>query len=385
MDIIAFISGLALGIAAGFLPGIHPNTLASVFSTAPLDSNFLAIMIIGMFPANLIVSFLPAIFFGIPEANTFVSVLPGQRMTLQGRGLTALKVVLVSLLLATIFSVVLFYPSLILFPFVYSMLKPLIKYIVLLLASVLILRSRKKSLSLLVFVCAGTLGYFSLNSGVYDPFMPLFSGMFAVGMLLNIKEGSIPKQKKEEPFSRALVPYILLGVIFGLFADLLPGISSPSQMAVFMSIAVPMNSLAYLSSVSSIAISESLFSLSTHISIEKSRIGTTAWLSEFIDIEQNIFMLLSLFLISAAVTASFIYLIRKKIGAIATLNSRPIAAVLLVYLFVVAALLDGATGILIFSVSSALGWVTIRLGVERTQLMGAVIAPTLLLLFGVFV
>lgn len=385
MDITAFLSGLLLGFAAGFLPGIHPNTLASVFSAAPLDSDFLAILIIGMFPANVITSFIPAIFFGIPEAGTFISALPGQRMTMQGKGRTALKVVLVSLLLATVFSLVLFYPSLLLFPYIYSILKPVLKYIILVLAAVLVLRSRKKSLAFLVFLCAGLLGYFSLNSDVYDPFMPLFSGMFAVGMLLNIKQGSIPKQKKEEPFSIRLIPYVLLGVIFGLFADILPGISSPSQMAVFMSFAVPMNSLAYLSSVGSIAISESIFSLSTYVSIGKSRIGTTAWLSKFIDIEQNLFLLLALFLFSAAIAALFLYLIRKKISSIATLNSKPIATILLVYLFIVAAVLDGFLGVLIFIVSSALGWITIRLGVERTQLMGAVILPTLMLLFGIFI
>lgn len=384
MDALVFISGIILGIAAGFLPGIHPNTLASILSTAPLDENILAILIIGMFPANLIASFIPAIFFGIPEAGTFLSALPGQRMTMQGRGLTALKSVLVSILLGAVFAVVLFYPSLLLFPFLHSLLQPFLKYIVLALSGILILKSRKKHLAILVFVSAGLLGYFSLNAGVRDPFMPLFSGMFAVGTLLNMKESKVPEQKKEEPFSIKLVPYILLGVIFGLFADILPGISSPSQMAVFMGLAVPMNSLAYLSSVSSVSVSEALFSLSTTVSIEKSRIGTTAWLSEFIDIEQNLFLILALFLLSAAFSALFLYFIRKKISRIAAVNSRPIALVFLFYLFFVAALLDGFIGILIFLVASALGWITIKLGVERTQLMGAVIIPTLMLLFGIF-
>ncbi len=383
MDWIAFIGGFVFGLLAGFLPGLHPNTLASILSTVPIDDNFLATVIISMFPANIIASFVPAIFFGIPEAGTFLSALPGQRMTLQGRGITALKVVLVSMLLAAIFSVILFYPSMFLFPFIYEGIKPVLKYIVLFLTAVLVFRSRNRVLALLVFIC-GVLGYFSLNSGVYDPFMPLFSGMFAVGMLLNIEKGRIPKQKKEEPFDNTLILYVLLGVIFGLFADVLPGISSPSQMAVFMSFAVPMNSLAYLSSVSSIAISESLFSFSTHISIEKSRIGTTVWLAKFIDIEQNIFILLSLFLLSAAVAALFLYMIRKKIGMVATLNSRPIAIILLVYLFMAAALLDGYFGVVIFVVSSTLGWLTVKLGVERIQLMGAVILPTLMLLFGIF-
>lgn len=385
MDIFAFVSGVILGLMAGFLPGIHPNTLSSILSTTPLDEEFLAFMIIGMFPANLIASFIPAIFFGIPEAGTFITALPGQRMTMQGRGLTALKTVMISILIAILFSTVLFYPSLLIFPFVYSHIQPFLKYIVLVLSLILIFRSSKKAFALLVFVTAGILGYFSLNSGVYDPFMPLFSGMFAVGMLLNMKKGNIPKQKKEESFAKKLIPYIILSVLFGMFADILPGISSPSQMAVFMSLAVPMNSLAYISSVSSIAVSEAVFSLSTNISIGKSRIGTTVWLSKFTDIGENIYLLLALFILSAAITAFFLYTIRKKISAVATINSKTIATILIVYLFVVAALLDGFLGIIIFLVSSALGWITVRLGVERTQLMGAVIIPTLMLLFGIFI
>jgi len=295
-----------------------------------------------------------------------------------------LKTVLVSCLLAALFSFVLFYPSLNLFPFIYGLLQPYMKYIVLVLASVLVLKSRKRLHALAVFAAAGILGYFALNSGVYDPFMPLFSGLFAVGTLLTMKQSKTPEQKPEEPFKNILILYIMLGVFFGLFADILPGISSPSQMAVFMGFAVPMNSLAYLSTISSISISEAMFSLSTHVSIDKSRIGTTAWLSEFMDIEQNILLLLALFLFSAAVAALFLFCIRKKIASFAVLNSRPIALVFLVYLFIVAALLNGYIGILILVLSSALGWVTVKLGVERIQLMGAVIVPTLLLLFGFF-
>ncbi|NYZ77595.1 tripartite tricarboxylate transporter permease, partial [Candidatus Micrarchaeota archaeon] len=371
MDAIVFLAGILLGIAAGLLPGIHPNSIASMLSTVPLDAGLLALLLIAMFPANIIASFIPAVFFGIPDESTFISALPGQRMTLQGKGLTAMKTILLSILVATAFSALLLYPSLFLFPFAYSLISPFLKYIVLGLSAILIIRSKNPLLALPVFLCAGLLGYFSLNSGIYDPFMPLFSGMFAVGSLLSITESRIPEQKKEEPFSKALLPYILLGVLFGMFADLLPGISSPAQVAVFMGLAVPMDSLAYLSSIGSISISQAAFSLSTEVSMDKSRVGTTAWLSEFTDIGQNLPLLTAFFLLSAAITAFLLYTARKKISAIATLNSRPIAIVLIVYLFAITALLDGFTGIAIFAVASALGWVTVRLGVERTQLMGA--------------
>jgi TctA family transporter len=45
--------------------------------------------------------------------------------------------------------------------------------------------------------------------------------------------------------------------------------------------------------------------------------------------------------------------------------------------------LDGFIGVVVFALASLLGYITIKLGVERTNLMGAVIIPTLLLLFGI--
>ncbi len=385
MDALAFIIGFLLGIFTGLLPGIHPNLLASILSTASLPPDFMAILLIAMVPANIITSFIITVFFGIPEGSTFIITLPAQRMTIQGRGLTALKVVLLSTLLATLFSGLFIYPSLFLFPFVYSILSPFMKYIVLTFSVIFILKSKKPFLAFLVFLSSGLLGCFSLKSGIYDPFLPLFSGMFAISALLNIGENTLPEQKTEEPFRLILIPYIMLGVALGMFADLLPGVSSPAQVATLMSLIIPTDSLMYISSVSSIAVSESVFSLSTEASLNKSRIGTTAWLAQFIDIGNNLPLLLAAFLFSAALTTILLYKARKRISKIAVLNSRPLAIILIFYLFAVVAILDGFAGIIILLVGTALGWFTVRLGIERTQMMGAVILPTLLLLFRIFI
>jgi len=385
MDALAFIIGLFLGIATGLLPGIHPNLLASILSTASLPSDFMAILLVAIVPANIITSFITAIFFGIPESSTFITTLPAQRMTVQGRGLTALKVVLLSTLLTALFSVLFIYPSLSLFPFAYSALSPFMKYIVLALSAIFIIKSKKPPLALLIFLSSGLLGFFSLKSDIYDPFLPLFSGMFAISALLNIREGALPEQKTEEPFRLPLIPYIILSTVLGMFADLLPGVSSPAQVAVLMSLIIPMDSLIYISSVSSIAISESVFSLSTEASLDKSRIGTTAWLAQFIDVGNNLPLLLTTFLFSAAATAILLYMARKRISKIAVLNSRSLAVIFIFYLFAVVAILDGFTGIVVLLLGTALGWLTIRLGIERTQMMGAVILPTLLLLFRIFI
>jgi len=208
--------------------------------------------------------------------------------------------------------------------------------------------------------------------------------MFAISALLNITKSKIPKQRKEHAIKKEIVVYALLGVFLGMAADLLPGISSPSQVALFASIVVPMNSMGYMATVSSIGVSEAIFSLSTTASIDKSRMGSTIWLSKFIDIEENVFLLASFFLLAAVIAVAVVYLLRKKIALVSILNSKPIAIMLIAYLAIISFLLNGWLGILVLLISTGLGWVTLRLGVERIQMMGAVILPTLMLLFGIF-
>lgn len=384
MEIFNFLLGVLFGIITGLIPGLHPNTISSVLSQMYLPDEMKSALIIGMIPANIVASFIPAIFFGIPEHGTIVAALAGQRLALVGRGLTALKVVLLSIIIAVFAAFLLFIPSMEIFPFIYELISDYIKYIVLILASVVIIKSKNPVLALLVFLASGILGYFSLNSDMADPFMPVFSGMFAIGALLNITKSKIPKQRKEGKIGKEFIAYALLGVFLGMSADLLPGISSPSQVALFASIIIPMNTLGYMATVSSIGTSEAIFSLSTSASIDKSRMGSTVWLSKFIDIEENAFLLASFFLLGAVIAVGIVYVLRKKIAMVSVLNSKPIAMMLIAYLGIICFLLNGWLGILVLLISSGIGWVTIRLGVERIQMMGAVIIPTLMLLFGIF-
>ena len=380
--ILIFICGVILGILSGFIPGLHSNTIVAALSSAGLGNNELMILIIALFPAHIVSSFIPAIFFGIPEENTVISVLPGHRMVLEGKGLVALKVVLISCLISALLCMSVFAFSLDFFPFAYGLVKPHMKYIVLILSLFFIVRSKDWLMSLVVFVAAGMVGYYALNSGVYDPFMPLFSGMFAIGAILNYKQRKIPEQKDEE-VGFGFWKYIGAGVILGMFADLIPGVSSPSQVATFMTIFLPLNTLGFLAAISSVSVSEGIFSLATATSIGKSRIGTTVWLSKFVDVGENLVLLLPLFLLSMLLAIVVIYLLRKKIAGFASVDFSKANIVLGLYLLALAALLNGFTGVLIFGLASILGWTTIRLGVERTNLMGAVIVPTLIVLFSI--
>lgn len=384
MEALEYFFGLAAGLFTGLLPGLHPNTLSSIIAQMPVGDEAKAFLIVGMAAANLVTAFIAAIFFGIPDQSAVVAVLPAHRMTLAGRGLTALRIVLFSAVSSAILSFLLFMPSLEAFAIVYPALKDLLKYIVLFLSALMIARSRNPPAAFAIFIAAGLLGCCSLNFGLADPFMPLFSGMFAVASLLSISRAKLPVQKKEERMEGKTMHYVVLGVFLGFFADLLPAISSPAQVASLASAFIPLETIGYLAMITAISVSQLFFSFSTLVSIDKSRVGTTAWLSKFANILSQPLFFAALFLFGVLLVSLLLYVLRSRITSLAVLNSRALGIILIIYLVAVCFIINGFFGLLVMLLSSILGYLALRGNVERTHLMGAVIVPTLLLLFRVF-
>ncbi len=377
---LVFLAGWALGIVSGIFPGLHSNTIISILDSLNIQPAQLALVIIALYPAHLMISIIPAIFFGIPEEGTVLMILPGHRMVLQGNGIAALKTVLASAIVAVLIALSIFFISGDIYKTAYGLLKQHFPYIIFVFSMILLLRSKKPYFSFPIFVCAGMLGHAALGSDMPDPFLPLFSGMFAAAAILTYKKCTIPEQKDCE-IKPDFLKYTAIGVVAGMFADLLPGISSSSQVATFMSIFIPLNTLGYMATISAIEISEAIFSLSTAASIGKARAGATAWLSKMIDINSELVPLVILFIISLSMTAALIFLLRKKIARLAELDFSRVNIIILSYLVVVSFLIDSWLGLFVFLIGAGLGWITIKLGVERTTLMGAVIVPVLLLYF----
>jgi len=383
VDFFLFFVGVLAGIVTGFVPGIHSNTAVAVIASLGFRSDRFASIAIGLFPAHIIASFIPSIFFGVPEQGVVLSVLPGQRLVLEGRGLLALKTVLVACALSIILCAAVFLPSLSVYTFVYGLIKEYVKIIVPLVCIFLFMRSKNPVLSLLFFLLAGGIGAYTLNSGMEDPFLPVFSGMFAVAAIMNYSPHKIPAQH-DEGIDRSALRWVPFGVLLGMFSDLLPGIGSASQVAAFATIMMPSESLSFLVLISSIAVSGGIFTLSTAASIGKARMGATAAIAGAVDVGQSLPGLLSLALLSSAICVCILFFFRTKISRIAGVDFTKANTILLLYLVAINLLINGVAGVFVLLIASLLGWLTIRLDVERTNLMGAVIVPTILLLYGIF-
>ena len=94
---LAILAGIIVGTFTGILPGIHINLVALLlFILSPLLLQYtspivLCVFIVALAITHTFLDFVPGIFLGAPEETTALSVLPGHRMLLKGRGYEAVK------------------------------------------------------------------------------------------------------------------------------------------------------------------------------------------------------------------------------------------------------------------------------------------------------
>lgn len=370
---------IILGLLAGLVPGLHANLLTSALLSMNIEDAALPLAIIAMFGAQAITAYIPAIFLGIPDEQVVLSVLPGQRMAREGSGLDALVIMVVASIIAILACIALFPVSQILYPIVFPAIQPYLLHILVLAVLFLVLRSKKPLGYFLVFLAAGIIGRESFIIKMSDPFLPMFSGMFAMAAILTFSTSKIPEQKPPQKPDNSILKFALIGVIFGWFSDLLPGIGSPAQVAAFASILVPFASApSYLATISSIGVSQPIFALSTAATIGKERVGSVAEISNLIPISENLLPLLTFFIVGTVVACIFIMLFRNKIGEISRIDYKILNIIIAIYLVAIVFLLDSWAGLLVFGVSTLLGILCIRSDVERTAMMGAIILPTIL-------
>ena len=111
------ILGFALGIISGLTPGLHLNNFASMLlAISPqlillgLTPFQMASIILAASIAQTFFDAIPAIFLGAPDSETALSVLPGQRLMLEGRGIEAVRLSALGSAGSIAFSLFLIYP-----------------------------------------------------------------------------------------------------------------------------------------------------------------------------------------------------------------------------------------------------------------------------------
>lgn len=384
--------GIIGGIIAGLFPGIHPNTLAQLATFFDTNTLFLSIGIIVATSINTIISLLPAIFLCVPEGSTIISVLPGQKLVMEGKGFYAILACCTAAVLSLIFLIFILPISFFLTPFLYNMINPYLAPLLTIICGALILYERKINKILkafVIFLLSGMFGVILLQNNILrEPLFAPFIGLFAISnLLLTIKNVSLPKQIEDKGkiiVNKKIAIVVFVGVILGSLADLFPAIGSSAQIATLGSIFVGNDPSLFLMLTTSISISHLGNSFIALHTIKKARIGAVAIIKELEGIPNTsllIFYLL-LFFVSTSIGVLLFLLISKKfVAAINSVDLRVLNILLMIYLTIAVLFVEGFIGIAITALATIIGLLPPLLNIRRTHLMGFLLLPALFYLW----
>jgi putative membrane protein len=346
---------------------------------------------------------LPAIFLGAPDSETALSVLPGQRLMLNGRGIEAVRLSALGSAGAVVMGLLLIYPLSMIITGYYDYLT---KYLgVLLLAiALMMIRSERgpwiegqgslvhwkyKTVAALLFLTAGFLGIFAFDheSLIVSPLglepqvlLPLLSGIFgASSLILSLSaDTQIPAQEdgRINMPAASLAKAVLSGSLGGSVVAWIPGVS-PSVAAITARLGNPSTPEEFLVSISGVNTANALFSLVALYAIDRPRSGAAAAIQQLIELDRGA-MLQMVIIVVVVAAASYLAAIgtaRQAARAICNLNYRLLCLVVLAFLVAMTYVFTGPFGLFIFFLSTVVGLIAPVAGIHRTHAMGVLMLP----------
>ena len=394
--VIGIFLGIAFGIITGLIPGIHINLvsllLVSVSAillgfTSPL---VLAVFIIAMSFSHTFLDPIPSIFFGAPDADMVLGVLPGHRLLLEGKGYEAVKLTVIGSLLSLITVIILIPFLLPLIPIVFSLIKDYVGYILLVVVIFMIYKEkglRKKLWGLAVFLLAGVLGILVLGMpNLKQPLFGMLSGLFGTSMLVTslLNNVKIPEQHITETITISgykKVKAISAAVFSGSLTGLLPGLGSAQAAIISMQLVGNIGMYAFLVLVGGINTVNFVFSLATFYSIEKARNGSIVAVMQII--KQISFselgILLGAVLVAGGIATFLAIFLTKFFSKIITkIKYRFLAGGVIFLIVSLVGIFSGFLGVLVLLVSTAIGIIPAIIGVKRSLAMGCLLLPVIL-------
>ncbi len=386
------IIGILIGIVTGLTPGIHVNLIATtMFALSPLLLTYveplsLAVFIISLSVVHSFLDTIPSVYLGAPENENALSVLPGQKMLLQGEGYQAVKITILGTYIGMIVAVLLVPFFMFSAEKIFSFLQPYLVYLLMTLMFYMIMKDKDRFWNLLLFIISGTLGVivFSIPN-LNEPLFPMLSGLFGVsGLLISYFENTkIPKQKFTKKIDlkiKELGKAILGSSIAVFFIQFFPGLG-PAQGAVISNqIVRDVKDKAYLALVGAMGTMSVVFSLVTFFTLGKAKDGTIVVISKLLQIDKRSFWLLILVFLIAGSASVFLTLWFAKIFSkiIINVNYKLLVVSIIVFIFLMSLFLNGWLGLVVLITASAIGLIAPLKGIGRNHAMACLILPVIL-------
>lgn len=408
------ILGFVLGIISGLTPGLHLNNFASMllalspqlillgFTPFQMASIILAASI-----SQTFFDAIPAIFLGAPDSETALSVLPGQRLMLEGRGIEAVRLSALGSAGSIAFSLFLIYPLSWIVSGYYEYFTKYVGIILLGIALMMIKSERGpwiegqgslvhwkyRLIAAMLFLTSGLLGLFAFeHDGLLSSplnlepqvLLPLLSGIFgASSLILSLStKVQIPKQTESRIKMPApsLIKAVLSGGLGGSLVAWIPGIS-PSVASIATRLGSPGTAEEFLVSIAGVNSANALFSLVALYVIDRPRSGAAAAIQELMTLDERT-MAMMMVIVMMVVLASYLATVgTADIAArtISRLNYTQLCVFVLVFLLVMTYAFTGIFGLFIFLLSTIVGLVAPVAGIHRTHAMGVLMLPLIVM------
>jgi putative membrane protein len=402
--------GFVLGIISGLTPGLHLNNFAALLlAVSPqllalgLSPFQIACIILSASISQTFFDAIPAVFLGAPDSETALTVLPGQRLMLEGRGIEAVRLSALGSAGSVLIAIILIIPLSWVVSSYYDYLTKYVGILLLAIALMMIKSERGpwiegqgswvhykyKAIAAMLFLTSGLLGTFAFDHEdlISSPLalepqvlLPLLSGIFgASSLLLSFSaETQIPPQKESEIClsSSALARALFSGGLGGSVVAWIPGVS-PSVAAITARLGAIPGPEEFLVSIAGVNTANALFSLVALYVIDKPRSGAAAAIQELMDLDQSrlVQMIIIVVIVAAASYLSCNAAARLAGRAIVRLNYQLLCLGVLVFLVAMTYAFTGLFGLFIFFLSTVVGLIAPVAGIHRTHAMGVLMLP----------
>ncbi len=356
--------------------------------TTPL---VLAVFIISLALTHTFLDSIPSIFLGAPDPGMVLSVLPGHKMLLEGKGYEAVKLTVIGSLLCLLVTLALIPIVLPILPFIYSSIQPYMGYILLAVVVGMIFLERslkKKFIGFYIFIQAGILGLLVLNMpNLKQPLFPMLSGLFGISTLL-LSLGDNVKVPKQEITSTVKVgkvktlKAVLAGVFSGSLTGLFPGLGAAQASIIgLLIVGRSIGMHAFLILVGGINTVNFAFSLATFYALEKARNGAIVAVMDMVSAISYTELLVFIFaaLVAGCIAAILALSIGKVFSkVIGKINYKALVIGIISFVSLLVFLLTSWLGFLVLVISTFIGMMPALLNVKRSHNMGCLLVPVIL-------
>ena len=400
LDLIIFsLVGILVGVGMGLLPGMHINNVIplilsfSMLFTSPYQ---LVVFMISVAITDIFIGYIPSIFLGAPEANTSLSVLPGHRLLLEGRGYEAIKLTIVGGIGSLLISLIIIAFLSKTFSYLYEISRPYVHYLIIGVV-IFMLVSEKKLRNILfatlMILLSGIFGVIVLGSTIVksqNVLFPVLSGMFGLStIIISMNERSkIPEQKKDSDLKITkwqLIKSCLLGSVAGIIVGFLPAIGVSQAATMVQYIGGMGESRSFLVTLSGINLSNEAFSLISLFLVNNPRSGTSVAIQRILTelTFYDVLLLVGVICFVAGIAACLTMFLGKKIPKfLAKLNYKYLSLSVIIFVLIMIFILTGVYGLLIAFTSTSIGLFCAFLDIRRSHCMGVLLIPSILFFSG---